>query len=234
MSENTDPYYVQAKIDLINEQTLGQRHDNALSEALARTAIIAADREEQKRKAELLTGEQYRVAYLVDVIDDERAGATIDLITRWHREDHDDNRPYTIVMTTPGGSIMAGFQLYSFLRGISEVRPLRIVASGMVASMGTIIHQAASPGLRVIEPECTYLLHKMSVSGLAGRSDQIMDTTEWIKATNDRIMKIYAHSSGGIKTAEDFETELDRRERYMDTDEVLAWGLADEVGYAVQ
>lgn len=137
-------------------------------------------------------------------------------------------RPYTIQLCSPGGDVIAGFQAFSYLQGLAKRRKLTISAAGVCASMATVLHQAASPGERVIEPGCSYLIHEVTGS-VGGRLDNILDTTEWVKRLNLQLQKVLADRSG--HTTDEIVEKMHRREHWLMAEEALAYGLADRLGY---
>ena len=163
----------EARIKLVLAQAAGQEADNRLAVALAGTAEIAAEREKMRRAWDQAAPSLHRIYYLAGTIDGESVGSLINTLSRWDRMDKSDGLPdrgYTVVLSSPGGEVVSGFQAYSYMRGLSERRPLTISAAGICASMATVLHQAASDGRRVIEPGTTYLLHDLT-AGVGGRLD---------------------------------------------------------------
>lgn len=227
--ELTDPLYVIAKTRLVEAQIDGQLSDNRLADALADTAGIAAERESLKNKWELAGAAYHRIYYLTGEIGEKSMGSMIDTLSRWDRMDDGlPDREYRLVICSPGGDVVHGFQAYSFLKGLAERRTLTITAAGLCASMATILHQAASEGRRVIEPGCSYLIHEVS-GGVGGRSDAIKDTAEWMQTLNQTMREIFAERSH--IEAEEFEARINRRETFLTPEQVLEWGLADEIRY---
>lgn len=225
-----NPLLIKAKVALLEAQTQGQLLDNRLAAALAETAELASRKEGMKFQWDSAHASYQRTFYLSGEINKASSLQVIDTLSRWDIMDRDTpDKAFTIVMTSPGGDVIAGFQLYSFLKGLSERRTLRISAAGMCASMATIIHQAASVGERIIEPGCTYLLHQ--VSGMsAGRFDEIADTTKWLEQLNCTMRDIFAER--GKLDVDEIKSKIDRRELFLTPEEVVnEWGLADEIRY---
>jgi ATP-dependent Clp protease protease subunit len=229
-AEIHDPLYVAALIEKVKAQTEGQKLDNELARALAITAELATDREKVRAKWDKAAPHHHRRFYLNGVIDKGSVELLIDTLSRWDLIDREEgsDRPYTLVITSPGGDVTSGFQAYSYLKGLGEKRVLRISASGICASMATILHQAATQGERIIEPGCTYLLHEVS-GGVGGRLDSIIDTTEWMKQLNSMMHKIFAEV--GNKSEDELAALLHRHEKFLSVEEVIEWGLADKIEY---
>lgn len=226
-----DPKLIAAKVKLLNAQTEGQKLDNSLAESLSVTAKLATEKEVLRSRWDAAAPAMHRIFYLAGPIDSGQTALLIDTLSRWDRmdlESGDPDREYKVVITSPGGEVTYGFQAYSYLKGLSNRRPLTVSAAGLCASMATILHQAASDGRRVIEPGCTYLLHEVS-GGVGGRYDSIVDTTEWMKQINTQMHRIFAER--GTKTEEEIAAAISRREKFLSVEEVIEWGLADKIEY---
>jgi ATP-dependent protease ClpP protease subunit len=222
---------VAARVALINAQVAGQEYDNRMAAALAATAELAASRDSLRNRWDLAGPAHQRVYYFAGEVNSNSSLAAIDVISRWERldiEDGLDDRPYRKVLCSPGGDVIHGFQLYSFLKGLSSRRRLTISASGICASMATIIHQAASDDCRIVEPGCSYLLHEVS-GGVGGRLDTVTDTADWMRKLNQNMYNIFAERSS--HSAEEIEEKVSRREKFLTPEEVIEWGLADRIEY---
>lgn len=220
-----------AYLRLISAQADGQEADTIMAQSIARTSELALRREEERNEWELAGPTYRRTFYFTGNVDPKTTEATIDILSRWDHIDVTKGNadPYTIVLCSPGGDVISGMQLYSYLRSLAARRGLAIVATGMCASMATVLHQAASEGQRFIEPGTTYLLHELSAS-VGGRLDAITDTTEYFKKLNSEMRRIYVER-GNITDAQLIEA-IDRKECYLTADEVVDWGLADKIRYA--
>lgn len=222
-----------ARKRLIEEQILGQQADNRMAVALALTAEMAAQREVLRHQWDAAQPSLHRILHFGQPISTNSTESVIDTLSRWDRIDAAagiQGNEYKIVLCSPGGEVTSGFQGYSFLRRMAQKRPLKIVATGVCASMATIWHQAASPGLRIVEPGCTYLVHELS-AGVGGRLDNIEDHTAYLTQLNATMRAIYADRSGGKITDEELKERVTRREKYLFPEEVVEWGLADEVAF---
>lgn len=231
LERTEDPKLVAAKVALLRAQTEGQKLDNKLAESLSITATLATEKEVLRSQWDKAGPGMHRIYYLAGDIDKGTVGTMIDALSRWDRIDNEaglGNREYRLIITSHGGEVTYGFQAYSYLKGLATRRPLTISAAGVCASMATILHQAASQGRRVIEPGCTYLLHEVSGQAV-GRSDSIVDTTEWMKQLNIQMHRIFAERSH--KTEEEIAVAVSRREKFLSADEVIEWGLADKIEY---
>jgi ATP-dependent protease ClpP protease subunit len=229
------PEYVTAQTELVRSQRDGQDYDNRLAAALAESAELALVRERRKARWENAAPVHHRMYHFIGPIDSSSAVSLIDTFSRWDRIDTEDEaatgarpRPYTLVISSQGGDVVAGFQAYSYLKGLARRRGLVTVAAGLCASMATIWHQAGTE--RVIEPGCSYLLHEVSGS-LGGRLDSIVDTAKWLEKMNDQLRHVLAERSNFDE--EEIRTRVNRRECWLFPEDVVEeWGLADRIDYA--
>lgn len=219
-------YFAEAKY--FEAQTEGQLIDNQVARSLAATAAIALKREELKEMWDGASNGRHRVYHFVDDVTEGTVEPAIDVLSRWQRIDSDDNRPWQFIITSTGGNVVSGIKLYSLLKAIAAKRHLTVVASGMCASMATVIHQAGTE--RVIEPGCSYLLHDVS-GGMGGTISNMQDTMAWLKMINSRLHLALSEKSN--KTPEEIEAICHRSDAWFMAEEVVAMGLADRIGYAI-
>jgi ATP-dependent Clp protease protease subunit len=78
----------------------------------------------------------------------------------------DDRAPVTLFISSPGGSVDAGLGLYDLMMSMSC--PVTTIASGLVASMASIIYLAGAQ--RIATPNMKLMIHDPSVSGGSNRS----------------------------------------------------------------
>ena len=67
-----------------------------------------------------------------------------------HLEAIDPGKEITFYINSPGGSITAGMAIFDTMQLISS--PIKVVVTGMAASMGSILLCGASKGLRYLYP----------------------------------------------------------------------------------
>lgn len=76
----------------------------------------------------------------------------------------------TILLSSPGGCVSAGFKIYDAIRAAKN--HVRIISYGEVASMATIVFQAADTGRRFMTPNSYLMLHEGE--GERGGSEKTM------------------------------------------------------------
>lgn len=221
--------YRRAQAEYFRSQARGQEIDNRTAAALAATAEIALAREELKELWDAASNGRNRVYHFTDNIGGDTVEQTVDALNRWQRIDKDNQNPWRFVICSGGGNVIAGMKLYSTLKAIAAKRPLITVASGICASMATVVHQAGT--LRLIEPGCSYMIHDVS-GAMDGSIGNMQDTMDWLNKLNAAIHVALAEKSG--KSVEEVAELSKRRDSWYMPDEVIAMGFADEIGYGTE
>lgn len=131
----------------------------------------------------------------------------------------------TFYINTPGGSITAGMAIYDTMQLISS--PIKVVVTGMAASMGSILLCGATKGMRYLYPHSRVLIHQPLISGqMVAVAVDIHIQAQEMERLRDELNTILANSSG--QAIEKIEKDTDR-DFYMTADEAIAYGLADAI-----
>ena len=137
----------------------------------------------------------------------------------------DPGKEITFYINTPGGSITAGMAVYDTMKLISS--PIKVIVTGMAASMGSILLCGADKGKRFLYPHSRVLIHQPLISGqmIAAAVDIHIQAQE-MERLRDELNAILAESSG--QSLEKIKKDTDR-DFYMTADEAIAYGLADSI-----
>ena len=74
-------------------------------------------------------------------------------------------KPIYIVLNSPGGDVFQGFAIYNFIKAfVNKGIEINIIGVGNVASMATVILQAATRRLSL--PQTQFMIHQISQSSL--------------------------------------------------------------------
>ncbi len=131
----------------------------------------------------------------------------------------------TFYINTPGGSITAGMAVYDTMQLISS--PIKVVVTGMAASMGSILLCGASKGKRFLYPHSRVLIHQPLISGqMVAVAVDIHIQAKEMERLRDELNAILAKTSG--QPLERIEQDTDR-DFYMTADEAIEYGLADGI-----
>jgi len=131
----------------------------------------------------------------------------------------------TFYMNTPGGSITAGMAVYDTIKIITS--PVKVVVTGMAASMGSILLSAAKKGNRYIYPHARVLIHQPLITGrMVGPASDINIQAKEMEKLRMELNQILATASGQSfdKVAKDSD-----RDFYLNAEEAIAYGLADHI-----
>ncbi len=131
----------------------------------------------------------------------------------------------TFYINTPGGSITAGMAVYDTMQLISS--PIKVVVTGMAASMGSILLCGATKGMRYIYPHARVLIHQPLISGrMVAQAVDINIQAEEMEKLREELNGILAVSSG--QDMEKIQQDTDR-DFYLNAKEAIEYGLADEI-----
>ena len=134
-------------------------------------------------------------------------------------------KPITFYINTPGGSITAGMAIYDTMQLISS--PIKVVVTGMAASMGSILLSGAEKGQRVLYPHSRVLIHQPLISGqMVAVAVDIHIQAKEMEKLRDELNNILADASG--QPLEKIQKDTDR-DFYMTAEEAIEYGLADSI-----
>lgn len=135
-------------------------------------------------------------------------------------------KPITIVLNTCGGSLFDGMPLCDIIDNLKT--PTTILVTGHAYSMGGYFLMAGYSNPNVTKKcfkHSTALLHGSS-SYMEGTSSSVKDTFKFTERFEQRLRDYTLSHS---KITEDEYERMERYEWYMDSDDMLKYGLVDEV-----
>lgn len=131
----------------------------------------------------------------------------------------------TFYINTPGGSITAGMAIYDTIKLISS--PVRVVVTGMAASMGSILLSAPAKGNRFLYPHAQVMIHQPLIMGqFQGPAVDIHIQAQEMERTREELNRILADASG--QPLEKITRDTDR-DFYLSAQEAIEYGLADAI-----
>lgn len=139
----------------------------------------------------------------------------------------DDIEEVVVNIRSTGGDVNDALLIFEALNGLDKKVVTRCY--GYTASAATIIAQSASEGCREISKDALYLIHQ-SLTSAEGNANELEETREMLKQTDERLVNIYTTRSG--RDSEEFRTlmaENRGRGRWMNAEETIERGLADRV-----
>ncbi len=135
----------------------------------------------------------------------------------------DPEKPITLLINSPGGSVDDGFAIYDTLRFVRT--PVRTVCVGLAASAATVILLAAPKGSRFALPHTRFLIHQPS-GGAIGQASDVAITAKEILKTREQINRLLSEETG--QPLERVEQDTNR-DYWMNSDEAKKYGLIDKV-----
>ena len=196
--------------------------------AFAETAEIDLRKKRREEKDELAKHGHFHTYLLNGEIGAALTNGAIQQFSVWQRQD--PGCDITINMNSPGGSIIDGFALIDFLRGLRvggpDVPPHKVTinALGMCASMAGVILQAADH--RVIGANAVYLIHEGSF-GASGDYANVKDRVELMEILHARILDLYAERSTLSRVQ--IKHRWTRKDWWFTAEDALKHGFVDEV-----
>lgn len=165
---------------------------------------------------------QTRTLTLFDAIDAKIAKEFIQGLLLLEADN--SKKPITLLLNSPGGEVTAGFAIYDAIRFIeSEVK---IVCTGLCASIATIILTAVPKANRLSLPHCEFLIHQPLSQGITGRISDIEIASKELAKTKEKLLGILAHETG--KSMDQITKDCDR-DYWMTASHALEYGLISKI-----
>lgn len=139
-----------------------------------------------------------------------------------HLEREDPQKPITMFINSPGGSVTDGLALYDVMVGISC--PVRTVCLGSAASMGAFLFAAGDQ--RDILPHGRVMIHDPLIEQTGGSALELSEISRRLMQTRQYMAQLLSEFTG--RTLEEIY-EKTRRDAYFSAEEAVAFGLADRV-----
>ena len=131
--------------------------------------------------------------------------------------------PIHLFVNSQGGHVEAGDSIHDIITYVEPV--VKVIGTGYVASAGTHIFLAAEKADRYCLPNTRFLIHQPS-GGAGGSASDIAIQAEQIVKMRERLAQVISTRTG---------TDIDRvrldieRDKWMDTDEAIEYGLVSQV-----
>ncbi|MFT7625710.1 MAG: ATP-dependent Clp protease protease subunit [Myxococcota bacterium] len=134
-------------------------------------------------------------------------------------------KPITIILNTPGGSVSDGYALVDVIRFIQP--EVRMIGTGVVASMGISLLISVAKENRLTLPNTRFMLHQPRFMGtVRGQvSDLEITATEMVKM-KDKANQEVANATGQSVSKIEADT---RRDLWLTAQEALEYGLVARI-----
>jgi len=140
-------------------------------------------------------------------------------------EDNNAGKEITFYINSPGGSITAGMAIFDTMQLITS--PIKVVVTGMAASMGSILLCGATKGKRFLYPHSRVLIHQPLITGrMQATAVDINIQAQEMEKLREELNGILARTSG--QPLEKIQKDTDR-DFYLNAKEAIDYGLADKI-----
>lgn len=221
---------VQAELKLKEAETRKTDAEARKTEAEAAKAEYAAhqakidwEKTVKNRKKELSLDEENFLYRFSGTVNESSVRKCMAKLTEWSRLNPEC--PMEIVFSSPGGSIVDGFELFDFIQELrSKGHKITTGSLGMAASMAGILLQAGDQ--RWIGHQSWMMIHRAAF-GAIGKTFEIEDEVKLVKKIEERILDIFTKRSKLTKLK--LKRNWDRKDWWIDADECKQLGLVDEI-----
>jgi len=162
-----------------------------------------------------------RIIFIGEQVEDNMANTVIAQLL--FLESEDTEKPITVYINSPGGSVTAGLAIYDTMQYVKpEVATL---CMGQASSMGALLLAAGAKGKRLALPNSRIMIHQ-PLGGAQGQATDIeIQAKEIIKVKNTIHNILVEHTGQDIeKIREDTE-----RDYFMSAQEAMEYGIVDRV-----
>jgi ATP-dependent Clp protease, protease subunit len=166
---------------------------------------------------------KHRRVFLSTGVDQDSAREVIRKL--WYYEMTDPGKPILFVISSPGGSVDAGFAIWDQIKMMKS--PVTTLVTGLAASMGSLLSLVAAKGRRFATKHSRIMIHQPAIHGVVrGQATDLEIQAKEIIKTRQTIVDIYREASG--QSAEVVEKAIDR-DMWMSAEEAKTFGLLDGI-----
>ena len=162
-----------------------------------------------------------RIIMLSGEINDDVANAIIAQLL--FLDAQDSEKDIYLYINSPGGMITSGLAIMDTMNFVKA--DVQTIATGMAASMASVLLAAGEKGKRFALPNATILIHQ-PLGGAQGQQTEIEIAAEEILKTRKKMNKILSDATGQSIETIQHDTE---RDNYMTAQEAKDYGLIDHI-----
>lgn len=163
-----------------------------------------------------------RIVFLGQMIDATVANLIVAQLI--HLESDYPDKDIHLYINSPGGDMNGMMAIYDTMQHVQA--DVSTTCVGLAASAASVILAGGTPGKRRILPNSRVLIHQPLMSGLEGQASDIAIHAKEIIRLKQRTNEILSRHTG--RSVERIAEDTDR-DRWLTSDEALAYGLVDEV-----
>lgn len=162
-----------------------------------------------------------RIIFLGDEVDAHMSNVVVAQLLFLANEDK--KADIHLYINSPGGSVYSGMGIYDTMQFVPC--PVATYVLGAAASMAAMLAAAGAPGKRYVLPHSRVMIHQ-PLGGARGPATDIKIELDEMLRTQKQLYAILAKHAG--KDMDQITTDCDRN-NWMDAEESVAYGLADNV-----
>jgi len=164
----------------------------------------------------------HRVIFLGRAVDDEIANLIVAQLL--HLESEDPDKPISLYINSPGGSMDSMFAIYDSMQ---HIRPeVHTTCIGMAASAASLILAGGEEGQRSILPHGRVMIHQPWVQNVGGQASDIEIHANEILRQREQANDLLARHTG--QDIEKIRQDTDR-DRWLTADQAVVYGLVDTI-----
>lgn len=162
-----------------------------------------------------------RIIFLGTQIDDHVANLIIAQML--FLESEDKEKPISLYINSPGGSVSAGLAIYDTMQYIKP--EIQTTCIGLAASMGAVLLTAGAKGKRFALPNAEVMIHQV-MGGISGQATDIAIHAKEILRIKELTNRIIAKHTGQPLDKVSDDTE---RDKFMSAQEAKKYGIIDKI-----
>jgi ATP-dependent Clp protease protease subunit len=163
-----------------------------------------------------------RIVFLGTQIDDAAANDVMAQLICL--ESTEPDRPISMYINSPGGSLTAMTAVYDTMR---YIRPaVHTYCLGQAASAAAVLLAAGTPGHRSVVPNSRVLIHQPSIDVVRGQTSDLEIYAAEVSRLRRQLEEALAEGTG--QTLERIHADIER-DLVLTADEAVAYGLADNI-----
>jgi ATP-dependent Clp protease, protease subunit len=163
-----------------------------------------------------------RIVFLGTQIDDAAANDVMAQLICL--ESTEPDRPISMYINSPGGSLTAMTAVYDTMR---YIRPaVHTFCLGQAASAAAVLLAAGAPGHRAVVPNARVLIHQPSIDVVRGQTSDLEIYAAEVSRLRRQLEEALAAGTG--QTLERIHADIER-DLVLTADEAVAYGLADNI-----
>lgn len=163
-----------------------------------------------------------RIIFLMGEVDDEMANTIIAQLLYLNAQDKE--KPITMYINSPGGSVTAGLGIYDTMNHI-ECK-VSTVCIGQAASMGAFLLAAGEKGMRYSLPNSRIMIHQVLGGISYSQATDIKIRADEMLRLKELLNNVLAKNTGKTVKAMENATE---RDNFMSAEEAKKFGLIDDI-----